>query len=143
MRKEAITVGDLIGLRRQPGGETDAEVWEEAMRRRKERAQEVREQEAEAASSEAQEGPQAPAGAPGTGARAGGGALGALAGSEGPSQGILATQGEPQATAAPVAKHYSWTGTDRECPDCGGLLPLWHEPSCDGGEARRAREVSE
>lgn len=23
-----------------------------------------------------------------------------------------------------------WTGTDRECPDCGGLLPLWHEPDC-------------
>lgn len=70
MRKEAITVGDLIGLRRQPGGETDAEVWEEAMRRRKERAQEVREQGAEATSSEAQEGPQAPAGAPGTGSEA-------------------------------------------------------------------------
>ena len=143
MRKEAITVGDLIGLRRQPGGETDAEVWEEAMRRRKERAQEVREQGAEATSSEAQEGPQAPAGAPGTENQAGAGAVGASGGSQTPGRGIVASPTPAQAHAVPPVKRYSWTGTDRECPDCGGLRPLWHEPDCHVGALRKAREVSE
>jgi hypothetical protein len=90
-------------------------------------AQEVREQEAEAASSEAQEGAQAPLAASEGHGRAGGGALGALEGSEGPSRGILATPAPAPAHAAPAAP---WAGTDRECLDCGGLRPLWHEPSC-------------
>jgi hypothetical protein len=108
-----------------------------------ENAQVLREQGAEAAPGEAQEGAQAPLAASEGHGRAGGGALGALEGSEGPSRGILATQGEPQAPAAPAAKHYSWTGTDRECPDCGGLRPLWHEPDCPLGALRKAREVAE
>jgi hypothetical protein len=92
-----------------------------------ENAQVLREQGAEAAPGEAQEGAQAPLAASEGHGRAGGGALGALEGSEGPSRGILATPAPAPAHAAPAAP---WAGTDRECLDCGGLRPLWHEPSC-------------